>query len=139
MREASRQELSPGDPGLVGQVGAFPERNAVALTHNELVCLQVGNLPVTVIPVYMAVVGCPISALRNTCYSVAPFQKQPITRYPTSALVSDPRARQNGRAEGRCDLSSDSLQPWVLVLTGTRTDSRCLSGLSPMQHPCLPR
>lgn len=55
-------------------------------------CLQVGNLPVTVIPVYMAVVGCPISALRNTCYSVAPFQKQPITRCPTSALSLIPDA-----------------------------------------------
>ncbi|XP_076773714.1 deleted in lung and esophageal cancer protein 1 isoform X1 [Arvicanthis niloticus] len=49
---------------------------------DELFCM-VGNLPVTVIPVYMAVVGCPISALRNTCYSVAPFQKQPITRFGT--------------------------------------------------------
>lgn len=70
---------------------ASPDRNAVALTHKELVCLQVGNLPVTVIPVYMAVVGCPISTLRNTCYSVAPFQKEPITRCPTTALVFDPR------------------------------------------------
>ncbi|XP_031199862.1 deleted in lung and esophageal cancer protein 1 isoform X2 [Mastomys coucha] len=43
----------------------------------------VGDLPVTVIPVYMAVVGCPISTLRNTCYSVAPFQKEPVTRFGT--------------------------------------------------------
>lgn len=66
----------------------LPERNAVALTDKKLVCLQVGDLPVTVIPVYMAVVGCPISSLRNTCYSVAPFQKEPIIRCPASALVS---------------------------------------------------
>lgn len=93
MREASQQELSPEDPGLVGQADALPDRNAVALTHKErvcLVCLQVGDLPVTVIPVYMAVVGCPISTLRNTCYSVAPFQKEPVTRCPASALDSDP-------------------------------------------------
>lgn len=89
MRGASQQELSPGDPGLVGQAEALPDRNEVALTHKELVCLQVGDLPVTVIPVYMAVVGCPISSLRNTCYSVAPFQKEPITRCSASALVSD--------------------------------------------------
>lgn len=66
----------------------LPERNTVALTDKKLVCLQVGDLPVTVIPVYMAVVGCPISSLRNTCYSVAPLQKEPIIRCSASALVS---------------------------------------------------
>uniref|UniRef100_A0ABK0LUT3 DLEC1 cilia and flagella associated protein n=1 Tax=Rattus norvegicus TaxID=10116 RepID=A0ABK0LUT3_RAT len=55
---------------------------------DELLC-TVGNLPVTVIPVYMAVVGCPISTLRNTCYSVAPFQKEPITRFGTQISGGD--------------------------------------------------
>ncbi|KAL1782479.1 deleted in lung and esophageal cancer protein 1 [Sigmodon hispidus] len=49
---------------------------------DDLLCM-VGDLPVTVIPVYMAVVGCPISSLRNTCYSVAPSQKEPIIRFGT--------------------------------------------------------
>ncbi|XP_052042966.1 deleted in lung and esophageal cancer protein 1 [Apodemus sylvaticus] len=55
---------------------------------DELLCM-VGDLPVTVIPVYMAVVGCPISSLRNTCYSVAPFQKEPIIRFGTQISGGD--------------------------------------------------
>ncbi|XP_041533320.1 deleted in lung and esophageal cancer protein 1 [Microtus oregoni] len=55
---------------------------------DDLLCM-VGDLPVTVIPVYMAVVGCPISSLRNTCYSVAPFQKEPIIRFGTQISGGD--------------------------------------------------
>ncbi|XP_051058224.1 deleted in lung and esophageal cancer protein 1 [Phodopus roborovskii] len=55
---------------------------------DALLC-TVGDLPVTLIPVYMAVVGCPISSLRNTCYSVAPFQKEPIIRFGTQISGGD--------------------------------------------------
>ncbi|XP_036049559.1 deleted in lung and esophageal cancer protein 1 [Onychomys torridus] len=55
---------------------------------DDLLCM-VGDLPTTVIPVYMAVVGCPISSLRNTCYSVAPFQKEPIIRFGTQISGGD--------------------------------------------------
>nr|XP_048279441.1 deleted in lung and esophageal cancer protein 1 isoform X1 [Myodes glareolus] len=55
---------------------------------DDLLCM-VGDLPVTVIPVYMAVVGCPISSLRNTCYSVAPLQKEPIIRFGTQISGGD--------------------------------------------------
>lgn len=53
----------------------------MTLIDKELLCLQVGDLPTIAIPVHMAVVGCPISSLRNTCYSVAPFHKEPMIRY----------------------------------------------------------
>ncbi|ERE76396.1 deleted in lung and esophageal cancer protein 1 [Cricetulus griseus] len=55
---------------------------------DDLLC-TVGDLPVTVIPVYMAVVGCPISSLRNTCYSVAPFLKEPTIRFGTQISGGD--------------------------------------------------
>ncbi|XP_060241055.1 deleted in lung and esophageal cancer protein 1 [Meriones unguiculatus] len=55
---------------------------------DELLC-TVGDQPVTVIPVYMAVVGCPISSLRNTCYSVAPFLEEPIIRFGTQLSGGD--------------------------------------------------
>lgn len=44
------------------------------------VCLQVGDLPPTVIPVHMAVVGCPISSLRTTYYTTDQLQKEPVIR-----------------------------------------------------------
>ncbi|XP_042137976.2 deleted in lung and esophageal cancer protein 1 isoform X1 [Peromyscus maniculatus bairdii] len=55
---------------------------------DDLLCM-VGDLPTTVIPVYMGVVGCPISSLRNTCYSVAPFQKEPIIRFGSQISGGD--------------------------------------------------
>ncbi|NP_796091.2 deleted in lung and esophageal cancer protein 1 homolog isoform 1 [Mus musculus] len=79
-----------------GMLGAYQElciditgcANMWGEYWDELLCV-VGDLPVTVIPVYMAVVGCPISSLRNTCYSVAPFQKEPITRFGTQISGGD--------------------------------------------------
>lgn len=49
--------------------------------------LQVGGLPPAVIPVRMAVVGCPISSQRTTYYTTDQTQREPIIRYhsfPTS-------------------------------------------------------
>lgn len=43
-------------------------------------CLQVGDLPPGVIPVHMAVVGCPISSRRTTCYTTDQLQKEPVIR-----------------------------------------------------------
>lgn len=42
--------------------------------------LQVGDLPPAVIPVHMAVVGCPISSRRTTYYTTDPLQKEPVIR-----------------------------------------------------------
>lgn len=52
-------------------------------------CLQVGDLPPSVIPVHMAVVGCPISSLR-TNYTTDQFQKEPVIRCPTPSLILYP-------------------------------------------------
>nr|XP_020141048.1 deleted in lung and esophageal cancer protein 1 isoform X2 [Microcebus murinus] len=49
---------------------------------DSLIC-TVGDLPPAVIPVHMAVVGCPISSLRTTCYTADQFQKEPIIRFGT--------------------------------------------------------
>lgn len=43
-------------------------------------CLQVGDLPPAVIPVHMAVVGCPISSQRTTYYTTDQLQKEPVIR-----------------------------------------------------------
>lgn len=43
-------------------------------------CLQVGDLPLAVIPVHMAVVGCPVSSLRTTSYTTDQAQKEPAIR-----------------------------------------------------------
>lgn len=49
-------------------------------------CLQAGDLPPAVIPVHMAVVGCPISSQRPTFYTADYFQKEPVIRYRPSPL-----------------------------------------------------
>lgn len=67
--------------------------NAVAAgdkSDKGLVCLQVGDLPPTVIPVHMAVVGCPISSLRTTYYTTDQFQKEPVIRCLTPGLILCP-------------------------------------------------
>nr|KAF6335071.1 DLEC1 cilia and flagella associated protein [Pipistrellus kuhlii] len=48
---------------------------------DSLIC-QVGDLPPSVIPVHMVVVGCPISSQR-TNYSTDPLQKEPVLRFST--------------------------------------------------------
>ncbi|XP_050996394.1 deleted in lung and esophageal cancer protein 1 [Acomys russatus] len=73
------QELSINITGCANMWGEY---------WDDLLCV-VGDLPVIVIPVYMAVVGCPISSLRNTCYSVAPLPKEPIIRFGTQISGGD--------------------------------------------------
>ncbi|XP_027987871.2 deleted in lung and esophageal cancer protein 1 [Eptesicus fuscus] len=48
---------------------------------DSLIC-KVGDLPPSVIPVHMVVVGCPISSLR-TNYTADPLQKEPVLRFST--------------------------------------------------------
>ncbi|XP_066207458.1 deleted in lung and esophageal cancer protein 1 [Saccopteryx leptura] len=54
---------------------------------DSLIC-TVGDLPPSVIPVHMAVVGCPISSLR-TNYSTDQFQKEPVVRFSTQLSGGD--------------------------------------------------
>ncbi|XP_048190439.1 LOW QUALITY PROTEIN: deleted in lung and esophageal cancer protein 1 [Perognathus longimembris pacificus] len=49
---------------------------------DNLTCM-VGDLPPTIIPVHMAVVGCPISSMRTSYYTLGHFQKEPIIRFGT--------------------------------------------------------
>ncbi|KAB1264566.1 Deleted in lung and esophageal cancer protein 1 [Camelus dromedarius] len=55
---------------------------------DNLICM-VGDLPPTVIPVHMAVVGCPISSLRTTFYTTDQFQKEPVIRFGTQVSGGD--------------------------------------------------
>lgn len=59
-----------GEPGKVVAAGNKGQRIGV--------CLQVGDLPPSVIPVHMVVVGCPISSLRTNY--IQQFQKEPVLR-----------------------------------------------------------
>nr|KAF6473888.1 DLEC1 cilia and flagella associated protein [Rousettus aegyptiacus] len=54
---------------------------------DNLIC-TVGDLPPSVIPVHMAVVGCPISSLR-TNYTTDQFQKEPVIRFSTQVSGGD--------------------------------------------------
>lgn len=67
-----------GEPGKVAAAGDKGQRIGV--------CLQVGDLPPSVIPVHMVVVGCPISSLR-TNYTADPLQKEPVLRCPRRRLL----------------------------------------------------
>ncbi|XP_045055704.2 deleted in lung and esophageal cancer protein 1 isoform X4 [Desmodus rotundus] len=49
---------------------------------------QVGDLPPSVIPVHMAVVGCPISCLRASCIADQP-QKESVIRFSTQVSGGD--------------------------------------------------
>ncbi|XP_073079417.1 deleted in lung and esophageal cancer protein 1 isoform X3 [Manis javanica] len=55
---------------------------------DNLIC-TVGDLPPAVIPVHMAVVGCPISSLRTTYYTTDQFQKEPVIRFGTQVSGGD--------------------------------------------------
>ncbi|XP_053456832.1 deleted in lung and esophageal cancer protein 1 isoform X5 [Nycticebus coucang] len=50
---------------------------------------QVGDLPPAVIPVHMAVVGCPISSLRTTYYTTDKLQKEPVIRFGAQVSGGD--------------------------------------------------
>ncbi|ELK13639.1 Deleted in lung and esophageal cancer protein 1, partial [Pteropus alecto] len=54
---------------------------------DNLIC-TVGDLPPSVIPVHMAVVGCPVSSLR-TNYTTDQFQKEPVIRFSTQVSGGD--------------------------------------------------
>ncbi|KAM6169230.1 deleted in lung and esophageal cancer protein 1 [Rhynchocyon petersi] len=73
-----------------GILGAYQQIN-IAITGcanmwgeywDNLIC-TVGDLPPAVIPVHMAVVGCPISSLRTTYYTTGQFYKEPVIRFGT--------------------------------------------------------
>ncbi|XP_019583174.2 deleted in lung and esophageal cancer protein 1 isoform X3 [Rhinolophus sinicus] len=53
---------------------------------DNLIC-TVGDLPPSVIPVHMAVVGCPITSMRN--YTTDQFQKEPTIRFSTQISGGD--------------------------------------------------
>ncbi|XP_004412391.1 PREDICTED: deleted in lung and esophageal cancer protein 1 [Odobenus rosmarus divergens] len=55
---------------------------------DNLIC-TVGDLPPAVIPVHMAVVGCPISSRRTTYYTTDPLQKEPVIRFGTQVSGGD--------------------------------------------------
>ncbi|XP_038313370.1 deleted in lung and esophageal cancer protein 1 isoform X8 [Canis lupus familiaris] len=55
---------------------------------DNLIC-TVGDLPPAVIPVHMAVVGCPISSQRTTYYTTDQLQKEPIIRFGTQVSGGD--------------------------------------------------
>ncbi|XP_045292512.1 deleted in lung and esophageal cancer protein 1 isoform X4 [Leopardus geoffroyi] len=55
---------------------------------DDLIC-TVGDLPPTVIPVHMAVVGCPISSLRTTYSTTDQLQKEPVIRFGTQVSGGD--------------------------------------------------
>ncbi|XP_012502763.1 PREDICTED: deleted in lung and esophageal cancer protein 1 [Propithecus coquereli] len=79
-----------------GMLGAY-QRLSIDITGcanmwgeywDNLVC-TVGDLPPAVIPVHMAVVGCPISSLRTTYYTADQFQKEPVIRFGTQVSGGD--------------------------------------------------
>ncbi|KAM5280061.1 deleted in lung and esophageal cancer protein 1 [Ctenodactylus gundi] len=55
---------------------------------DSLLCM-VGDLEPALIPVHMAVVGCPISSLRTTYYTADCLQKEPIIRLGTRVSGGD--------------------------------------------------
>ncbi|XP_059018065.1 deleted in lung and esophageal cancer protein 1 isoform X5 [Mustela lutreola] len=55
---------------------------------DNLIC-TVGDLPPAVIPVHMAVVGCPISSQRTTYYTTDQLQKEPVIRFGTQVSGGD--------------------------------------------------
>ncbi|XP_054936117.1 deleted in lung and esophageal cancer protein 1 isoform X4 [Physeter macrocephalus] len=55
---------------------------------DSLIC-TVGDLPPAVIPVHMAVVGCPISSHRTTHYTTDQVQKEPVVRFGTRVSGGD--------------------------------------------------
>ncbi|XP_008066530.1 deleted in lung and esophageal cancer protein 1 isoform X2 [Carlito syrichta] len=79
-----------------GILGAYQQRiiditgcaNMWGEYWDSLIC-TVGDLPQTVIPVHMAVVGCPISSLRTTYYTTDQVQKEPVIRFGTQVSGGD--------------------------------------------------
>ncbi|XP_069929111.1 deleted in lung and esophageal cancer protein 1 isoform X4 [Oryctolagus cuniculus] len=67
------QQLSTDLTGCANMWGEYWDR---------LIC-RVGDLPPAVIPVHMAVVGCPVSSLRTTYCTAGLFQDERIIRFGT--------------------------------------------------------
>ncbi|NIG61464.1 deleted in lung and esophageal cancer protein 1 [Pontoporia blainvillei] len=55
---------------------------------DSLIC-TVGDLPPAVIPVHMAVVGCPISSHRTAHYTTGQIKKEPVVRFGTRVSGGD--------------------------------------------------
>ncbi|XP_027963022.1 deleted in lung and esophageal cancer protein 1 isoform X1 [Eumetopias jubatus] len=75
----ARQQLSIDVTGYADMWGEY---------WDNLIC-TVGDLPPAVIPVHMAVVGCPISSRRTTYYTTDPLQKEPVIRFGTQVSGGD--------------------------------------------------
>ncbi|XP_045153607.1 deleted in lung and esophageal cancer protein 1 [Echinops telfairi] len=73
------QQLSIGLTGCANMWGEY---------WDKLIC-TVGDLPPAVIHVHMAVVGCPISSLRTTYYTMERCYKEPIIRFGTQLSGGD--------------------------------------------------
>ncbi|XP_007943944.1 deleted in lung and esophageal cancer protein 1 [Orycteropus afer afer] len=73
------KELSIGITGCANMWGEY---------WDNLICM-VGDLPPAIIPVHMAVVGCPISSLRTTYYTIGQSHKEPVIRFGTQLSGGD--------------------------------------------------
>lgn len=73
--------------------GASGTQRQRGMRERTGVRLQVGGLPPAVIPVRMAVVGCPISSQRTTYYTTDQTQREPIIRFGTRVSGGDPVTR----------------------------------------------
>uniref|UniRef100_A0A673U2J6 DLEC1 cilia and flagella associated protein n=1 Tax=Suricata suricatta TaxID=37032 RepID=A0A673U2J6_SURSU len=75
----ARQQLRINVTGCANMWGQY---------WDDLTC-TVGDLPPVVIPVRMAVVGCPISSQRTTYYTAGQPQKEPVIRFGTQVSGGD--------------------------------------------------
>ncbi|XP_012885751.1 PREDICTED: deleted in lung and esophageal cancer protein 1 [Dipodomys ordii] len=85
---------------------------------DKLTCM-VGDLPPTVIPVHMVVVGCPIRTMRTSYYTLGHFQKEPIVRFGTQVSGGRPVTRiVHLMNSSPCDIRLD----WETFLPEHRKD-----------------
>ncbi|XP_062970663.1 deleted in lung and esophageal cancer protein 1 [Cynocephalus volans] len=85
---------------------------------DSLIC-TVGDLPPSVIPVHMAIVGCPISSLRTTYYTVDQCQKEPVIRFGTQVSGGDTITRKlRLNNSSPCDIRLD----WETYVPEDRED-----------------
>ncbi|XP_058513175.1 deleted in lung and esophageal cancer protein 1 [Ochotona princeps] len=85
---------------------------------DSLIC-TVGNLPPAVIPVHMAVVGCPISSLRTTYCTAGLYQKEPIIRFGAHISGADTITRAlRLNNSSPCDIRLD----WETYVPEVRED-----------------
>uniref|UniRef100_A0A8C5P4T4 Deleted in lung and esophageal cancer 1 n=1 Tax=Jaculus jaculus TaxID=51337 RepID=A0A8C5P4T4_JACJA len=77
------QKLSIGITGCANMWGKY---------WDNLLC-TVGDLPLMVIPVHMAVVGCPVSTVRNIHSMAHLYQKEPMIRFGTQVSGGDTVSR----------------------------------------------